>query len=126
MSETAESDVIILQGTDGPIKTRLVVPSSMGLRYEVVYAAPRSEARSVAAALGLCSATLRHAVQFDHDVMGFGGRVIDHLLELGVKYPDIIRAGRKAWTLMNAGLVHAAEVKAAEDFSEPSTAGSTG
>lgn len=122
----ADPDVVVLQATAGPIKTRLVVPNSLGLRYEVVYAVAKSEPRSVAAALGLCSSTLRRAVQFDHDVMAFGARVIDHLLEQGVPYQDILTAGRHAWRLCNNGLLHAAEVKAAEDFTEPSTAGSTG
>ncbi len=118
--------LVVLQGAGVVIKTRLVVPSSLGLRHQIVSMVAKNEHGSAAAALGICSSTLQRAAHYDHDPLPFGSRVIDYLLAQGVLYNDIVAAGRKAWLMLNAGLIHAKEVQAAEDFSEPTTAGSTG
>lgn len=117
---------VTLHGTAGPLKIRLVVPQSLGLRYEVTYALAKSEPKAVCAALGLCSSALRKHARWDHDVMAFGAASLDWLLGQGVPYLDILNAGRIAWRHVSKDLIPASEVKEAEDFSEPKTDKPTG
>lgn len=107
-----------LKGTRGVLKVRLVVPVSRGLRYQVMYKAATSEECATAAALGLCSVSIRKHVAWDHDVLGFGQRVIDWLLEEGVEYLDIIAAARVAWLLVTRGLDVHKRIDGTEGFSE--------
>ncbi|MEQ1565388.1 MAG: hypothetical protein ABMA64_07100 [Myxococcota bacterium] len=112
---------VTLRGRDGELVLNLVPPKSLALRYEVVFAVAQSEANAVAAALGLCSVTLRKHVRWNHDVHAFGAAVLDWLLERGVNYHAALRAGRVAWVHLRDGLVFEDEVKEAEGFTEPSS-----
>lgn len=116
---------VTLKGERGSLKTRLVVPKSKGLRYEVTYAVTKSEPKAVCAALGLCSSAIQAHIPWRESVLEFGGRVLEWLLEQGVGYLDALNAGRVAWRLVSDGLVPESEVAAAEGFTEPAEGGST-
>lgn len=116
---------IVLKGSAGALKTRLVVPKSLGLRYEVTYAVTKSEPRAVCAALGLCSSAIQANVPWNQSVLDFGARVLEWLLEQGVPYLEAVNAGRRAWQLVSDGLVPESEVKAVEGFTVPAEEEST-
>lgn len=115
----------VLHGAKGQLKVKFVVPGSLATRYEVAHAATKSDVRAFCAALGLCSAAIRNHVKPGHDLMQFGGQVLEWLLGEGVSFAEVYRAGNWAWLHVSKGLVGEREVKAAEGFSDPKPEGST-
>lgn len=116
---------LTLEGTKGKLTIALTTPKSMSTRYEVWSSIAKSEPKAYGAALGLSSAAIRKHVRWDHDVLGFGGAVLDWLLSEGVEWSDAIKAGQIAWVRMCRELVSEREVKAAEGFTDPEPEGST-
>lgn len=103
------------------------LPRSPAIRHEVTYAIGESKSRASAAALGLCVGKLRRKLRnYRYDPLEYGGEVIEHLLEQGAKYTDIMRAGQLCWVHMSRGCLPAAEVKETEGFSEAQADDSTG
>lgn len=124
----ADPVTVELTGTAGKQTLTLHAPASMATRYEAMYAAADSEPKAVAAALGLANAKLaRAAGGYRHNVLDFGRRVIDYLLEQGVPYLDVLNAGRVAWRDVVCGdlLPSASEVEKIEGFSGATPGGST-
>lgn len=117
---------LVLKGRAGELKVRLALPTSMGLRYEVVYASAESAPRAHAAALGLCSLSIRKHVPYrGQGLVAYGLSVTDWLLSEGVDYLAILDAGRLAWVHCSYGLIDDKEIDEAEGFSSPGTEGST-
>lgn len=100
-------------------------PGSISVQYEIVYSAATNEQRAFAAALGACWDRLGKRVQYRYDPLPYGGRVIEHLLEHGWTYPEIIQAGQIAFAYLARDIISASEVEEAEGFSEAATAPST-
>lgn len=117
--------VVELRTGDKVLKVR-VIPPSIGLRYEIGYAILKSDIKTGCCALGLCSPTIRKHVPFRHDVLEFGAKVLDWLLEQGFGYLDIRNAAIEVYNLLTDDILpRAAEVDAVEDFTEAAEATST-
>ena len=113
----------------GENEIELRPPVSVTVRYEVTAGrAHKAAHRALACALALCSVQIQTWVggkPFDGDVLDYGRRVIDHLVEAGAKMREIVAAGKVAWELCAEGLPTDSEVKAAEDFSKAPAAPAT-
>lgn len=81
----------------------------------------------LAAAIGLCWARVRARVPFNGDVLDYGSRVIDLLLDPTIKLApgdrpatmlDLVQVGRSAVELIVASVPSAAAVEKAENFSD--------
>ena len=97
---------------------RLAAPASLTMAFEVRDALLVSHQRAYAAALGLCWPKLARKVPYRFDVLPYGGRVLDYLLDQGVPYHEVMQAGLAAYRLITRDLLSLAEVKEAQDFSE--------
>ena len=98
----------------------------MTVRYELLQAAEENPMRGMAAAVGACwSSGGRPKARLAgcrHNVMVYGGQVLDELLARGVDLPSFADAGRQALILLAGSLPVAADVDAAEGFSEAGAA----
>lgn len=104
----------------------LVVPTSLGLKNQVTWGGLKNEVAAPMAALALCSLGVRKLVgPYDHDLFGYGMRVMDALLAEGFGYFDLLDAGNVAWRLMSDGILTRKELDEVEDFTDPGTAGPT-
>lgn len=116
--------------TLGPQTLKFNLPASAGLRYEVWRATATNEVLAHAAALGFCSSKVFHMSggKVRYDILTYGREVLDLLLAKDLPYLDIIDASRVAFLFLIDGLslTRSAEVKAAEDFTDPKKDTSTG
>ena len=132
MSDTNGGQAVTLGGLTVP----LVLPPSVSVRLDVYWAGGTNLDRAVCAALGVCwgdrstrpRPTMRSA---KYDARAYGGLVLDHLLERGFSYREILQAGGEAFGVIEASVadyVRTAthgEVEETEDFSGvPAAAGS--
>jgi len=91
---------------------------SLGLRVEIAKLALKSEINAGCAALGLSCPDLGKGCRWDHDVLGYGQRVQDALMEQGILHPEIDRASKTAWLAAIDGVLELAGIVRAEDFTE--------
>lgn len=117
---------VVLKAAKGDLRIQIVVPHSPGLRHQITYAVVKNEELAWCAALGICSAKIRHAVRYQHDLFAFGSAVLDWLLEQGVPYLELLEEAKVAWLHCSRGLVSTREVKETEVFTEPPQDPSTG
>lgn len=118
-----------------PVEYDVVAPTSMATRYDLSAAAfGPTRHRACAASVALCCPVLaRHLrVAYKGDVVAYGGEVIDAfdrlVKEHGVKLQDpavLIHQGLPLLGELVTGLWSAAEVDAAEDFTEATPEAST-
>ncbi|MCB9763928.1 MAG: hypothetical protein H6739_29425 [Alphaproteobacteria bacterium] len=98
------------------------IPLGMPKRYvvcqDIVLAAAYNPARAFAAALGQCMRKWRPQIAYKGDALAYGGEVIDHFVDQGVKPSEITEAGVFAFNLLAGRVLEAAGVDAEEDFSE--------
>jgi hypothetical protein len=123
---------------------RLTPPPRVSASYSILVALDQLASRDdrgvrpthlvLCAALGMCWARVRSRLQFDGDVLSYGLRVIDLLLDPSIQlapgdHPatmlDVIVAGKAAVKLIQRSAPILPEVKAAEDFSRAPSDAST-
>lgn len=99
----------------------LAAPRSYSIGYEVGTAFLTNKERAWAAALGICwqagaSLGLPGKYSDTFNVLEYGGRVIDVLLDRGVPYNEILIAGIAATTVLEEKLIQltTAQIEAAE------------
>lgn len=99
-------------------EVEFVVPASMAIRYSVRDALADNWRITYCAALALCWPKLQHQLpRYQHDVLSYGARAHDLLLELGAKRADVLKAGGLAWKAMCGELMPTqAEVDEQEAF----------
>lgn len=114
----------------GALEFTLRHPSSFAACRDVIIAGGASPQRAFGAALGLCCPELvkrikAHPYETDYNVLAFGGRMIDGLVKSKVPQIDIDRAISIAYGMIANEFAPPteAEVKAAEDFTEPPKGG---
>jgi hypothetical protein len=122
---------------------RLVVPPRVSTRYAILMALQdlRRDSRAVrpshlvlVAALGVCWPRVSARIPFEGDVLAFGTKVVDLLLDPGVKLApgdsppnmlELVRAGMAAVALIEGSLPDVEQVNGARVFSQaPSGASS--
>lgn len=107
----------------GAHELELRPPPSVTVRYEIAAArspGARAPHRALAAALAVCCPQVAAWVggpPFDGDVLAYGARVLDHLINEGARLREVLAAGREAWSLCAGSLPDEAEVQATADFS---------
>ena len=103
-------------------KLQLQAPKSFALAHDVAGAVSSNWRRAFAAALGACwMGPGRPKASYagcDYSVGAYGGKVIDELVEQGYNLSEVLAAGAEAFSLLTAGLLSEAEVKAEEDFTD--------
>jgi hypothetical protein len=103
----------------GDLSVPLVQPSSLASRYDVLAAAATNLPRAACAALALAwKGPNRPKARKSHDVLDYGGRVMDELGERGYHPLQIMGAALAAYHVTTDGLITAAEVDEAEGNSE--------
>ena len=117
-----------------PLEYDVVAPASMAVRYDLsALAGPATRHRAAAAAVGLCCPMLARQVRalYSGDVSAFGSAMIDGFDKLVAEHKAqvhpaaLIHAGIPLLGELVTGLWSAAEVDAAEDFSDPPAEAST-
>lgn len=118
--ETAISDETIVMVTIGKRQGKLVLPPSFSLREDLAFAGIENPRRAFAAALGVCwkgSPRIHlHISDSNWNVLEYGGKVIDYLLEKGVSREQIRDAGGAAYILVRDSVIDISGVDKAESF----------
>jgi hypothetical protein len=111
----------------GDTDIRLALPPSFAQRHEIIIAAGTNPQRAIFAALGVCwQGKDRPRAKYGFEPLVYGGAVLDELVGRGHKVAAMYDAGRAAFDLLSMSVLTESEVSAAEDFTEPPPAGSTG
>jgi hypothetical protein len=114
------------------VDVALGVPRSPTVRMELTAMLGSNPVRVFAACLAACwqagpspGAPRVKLDQHGYSVMKFGGAAFDELAERGVPAADIIAAGQSAHRLLMERQITAEALKAAQDFTQRRTGGST-
>ena len=94
--------------------------NSLGLRYRIASMAGEAPELAAAICLGLCVPRIRkNGPSFNLKNLGqYGQDVMDHLLEKGATYSEIVVEGIKVFRWMASSLPRAKVINDAEDFTE--------
>jgi hypothetical protein len=116
-----------LHGARGPLKVRFSVTGSLAARSGLKYAGADDDREVVyAAALWYAAGSIRANVRPRSKRGDLGRAVLDWLLEEGVPFLEVLRAGEIAWLHCIRGLPDQEAARATAGFSAPTTDGSTG
>jgi len=103
----------------GEITIPLAAPASMASRYDVLAAAGTNLSRAACAALAMAwQGPGKPKTRKSHDILDYGGRVMDELCERGHAPILVMAAGISAYHVVTAGLITDSEVDEVEGNSE--------
>lgn len=99
---------------------KLVPPDNPAVLWDVLMLANQNANRGYPACLGVCWRGVgRPAARYDaSDPAGYGGKVLNELLQRGLRYNDIMAAGAKAYAEVAQKVPGAEAVEQAEGNSE--------
>lgn len=106
----------------GSLTVTLVAPRSFTERQEIIGAAAINPQRAFGAALGRCwpKGPTAPKARYEYEPLGYGGAVLDELLEAGHPPADVYAAAARAWRLIAdaGGAPRVAELEGARGNSE--------